>query len=132
MLEFFHNGAPVAKLDRVRLWWKPEGRAIRPRKLTDLSKMYFVYILRSEKTKRHYVGFASDPLQRLGQHNSGITKSTKGRGPWAIVHQEQFATRSEAIRRERFLKTGQGREELKRLLTRIESDGKSVSSLSAE
>ena len=94
--------------------------------------MYFVYILRSKKTNRQYVGFAADPVQRLGQHNSGITKSTKGRGPWAIVYQEQFATRSDALRRERFLKTGQGREELKRLLTRVESNGNSVSSLSAD
>ena len=78
--------------------------------------MYFVYILHSAKTNRHYIGFATDVVQRLGQHNSGITKSTRGRGPWLLVHQEEFSTRVEAMRRERFLKTGQGREELKRIL----------------
>jgi putative endonuclease len=75
--------------------------------------MYFVYVLRSLATGRHYVGFTSDLVQRLGQHNSGITKSTKNRGPWELVYVEKFATRSEAKRREQYLKSGKGREEYK-------------------
>jgi putative endonuclease len=78
--------------------------------------MFFVYVLRSEKTDRFYVGFTADVTHRLGQHNSGITKSTKGRGPWILVYQEEFETRTEAMSRERQLKTGQGRAELKRIL----------------
>jgi putative endonuclease len=78
--------------------------------------MFHVYVLRSETTGRHYVGYTSDLTQRLGQHNHGITKSTKDRGPWRMLHDEDFNTRPEAVRRERFLKTGQGREELKRIL----------------
>ena len=78
--------------------------------------MFFVYVLQSEATGRHYVGFCQDSTQRVGQHNSGIIKSTKNRGPWKLVHQEEYATRSEAMRRERFLKSGRGREEFKRLL----------------
>ncbi len=79
--------------------------------------MFHVYVLRSETTGRHYVGYTSDLTQRLGQHNHGITKSTKNRGPWKMVYDEEFNTRSEAMRRERFLKSGQGREELKRILS---------------
>jgi len=79
--------------------------------------MFHVYILESEITGRHYVGHTSDLAQRLGQHNNGITKSTKNRGPWKLIRQEDFPTRAHAMRRERFLKTGQGREELKRLLS---------------
>jgi putative endonuclease len=78
--------------------------------------MFHVYVLRSETTGRFYTGFTSDLTQRLGQHNSGLTKSTKGRGPWKLMHQEAFATRAEAMNRERFLKSGQGRGELKGLL----------------
>ncbi len=81
--------------------------------------MYFVYVLRSLTTGRHYVGFTSDLVQRLGQHNQGITKSTKNRGPWELVHQEFLATRGEAMKRERFLKSGQGREELKHILASV-------------
>ncbi|MGH9863291.1 MAG: GIY-YIG nuclease family protein [Candidatus Acidiferrales bacterium] len=43
--------------------------------------MYFVYVLRSLATGRRYVGFTADPTQRLGQHDRGVTKSTKNRGP---------------------------------------------------
>ena len=75
----------------------------------------FVYVLQSKKSQRHYVGVTSDVVQRVGQHNAGVTKSTN-RGPWELVRQEMFASRSEALRRERFLKSGKGREELKRIL----------------
>ena len=78
--------------------------------------MFFVYVPRSEKTNRLYVGFTADVRHRLGQHNSGIAKSTKDRGPWVVVHQEEFATRADAMYREQQLKTGQGRAELKRIL----------------
>jgi putative endonuclease len=77
---------------------------------------FFVYVLRNTKTGRHYTGFTANLEQRLGQHNYGVSKSTKNRGAWELVHTEAFATRAEAMRRERFLKSGQGREELKRIL----------------
>ena len=78
--------------------------------------MYFVYVLRSLSTRRLYTGHTADLIHRLGQHNDGITKATKGRGPWELVYHEEFATRAEAMQRERHLKTGQGREELERIL----------------
>jgi putative endonuclease len=78
--------------------------------------MFHVYVLRNVRTGRLYTGFTSDLTQRIGQHNHGITKSTRNRGSWELVYQEEFATRAEAMRRERFLKSGQGREELKKLL----------------
>jgi putative endonuclease len=80
--------------------------------------MFFVYVLHNPSSGGHYTGFTSDLVQRLGQHNSGITKSTKNRGPWELVHSEEFATRAEAMHRERFLKSGKGCEELKRILVR--------------
>ena len=80
--------------------------------------MFFVYVLRNRVSGRRYTGFTSDLVQRLGQHNSGITKSTKNRGLWELVYQEEYETRGEAMRREQFLKSGQGREELKRLSAR--------------
>jgi len=78
--------------------------------------MFFVYVLRSQSSGRLYVGHASDVTQRLGQHNHGISKSANNRGPWEFAHSEQYETRVEAVKRERKLKSGQGRKELKRLL----------------
>jgi len=80
--------------------------------------MFLVYVLRNRSSGRRYTGFTTDLVQRLGQHNSGVTKSTKNRGLWELVYQEEYETRGEAMRRERFLKSGQGREELKRLTER--------------
>jgi putative endonuclease len=85
--------------------------------------MFHVYVLQSFSMGRHYVGYTSDLTQRLGQHNNGITKSTKNRGPWMLVYQEGFPTKMDAMRRERFLKTGQGREELKQLISVARSAG---------
>ena len=77
--------------------------------------MYYVYILRSKSSGRFYTGHTTHLQQRLEQHNHGITPSTKNRGPWELVHQEEFVTRSEAMRREKFLKSGKGREELRQI-----------------
>jgi putative endonuclease len=66
--------------------------------------MFFVYVLQSQATGRHYVGFTTDLTQRLGQHNHGITKSTSNRGPWEWVYHEEVATRADAMRRERYWK----------------------------
>jgi putative endonuclease len=74
--------------------------------------MFHVYILRNVRSGRLYTGYTSDLTQRIGQHNNGITKSTKNRGAWELVRSEEFATRAEAMRRERYLKSGKGREEV--------------------
>jgi len=80
--------------------------------------MFYVYVLQSEATKHYYTGFATDLEQRVGQHNAGITKSTKNRGPWKLVYQEQYDSRAAAMRREKFLKTGKGRELLAELIAK--------------
>jgi putative endonuclease len=78
--------------------------------------MPFVYVLRSLTTGRSYTGATSDLEVRLAQHNSDQSPSTKHRGPWKLIHREEFSTMAEALRRERFLKSGRGRDELRRLL----------------
>ena len=78
--------------------------------------MPFVYVLRSVKTGRLYTGATTNLENRLVQHNSDQSRSTKNRGPWVVVHQEEFATLAEALRRERFLKAGRGRDELRGIL----------------
>ena len=55
-----------------------------------------------------------DPLKRLKEHNSGKTKSTKRFIPWDIIHTEKFTTAREARLREKQLKSGWGREWIKR------------------
>jgi len=75
---------------------------------------YFVYILQSESTAKTYVGQTNELERRVAQHNDAdfrLTLYTKrNKGPWRLVHSEQYGTRKEAVRREKFLKSGQGRE----------------------
>ncbi|HZC42622.1 MAG TPA: GIY-YIG nuclease family protein [Acidobacteriaceae bacterium] len=79
------------------------------------ARMAFVYVLYSRTTKRHYTGATSDLERRLSEHNSDLSPATRYRGPWDLVYQEELATIREALQRERYFKTGRGREELKRL-----------------
>ncbi len=70
---------------------------------------YWVYILRSETTERHYVGHTKDLEDRLRRHNGGRTEANKGRGPWHLVYHEEFSARSEAVARERAIKARKSR-----------------------
>lgn len=77
---------------------------------------YFVYILESEIDGRLYKGHTTNIDKRIKEHNSGKTKSTKGYIPWKLLYFETFETREEAILREKYFKTGSGREFLKGIL----------------
>jgi predicted GIY-YIG superfamily endonuclease len=70
----------------------------------------FVYILRSDSDRdRHYVGITSDPERRLEWHNHGPCGQTLRHGPWSFVVVLEFPTERQAVRFERYLKTGSGR-----------------------
>ncbi|QFZ55980.1 GIY-YIG nuclease family protein [Oceanihabitans sp. IOP_32] len=73
-------------------------------------------MLISEVDGRLYKGHTQDIDKRLIEHNEGKTKSTKGYAPWRLFYYEVFATRVEAILREKYFKTGMGRAFLKDML----------------
>ena len=68
-------------------------------------EMFTVYILKSIKNSRFYIGHTADLRKRLIEHNSGKTRSTKAYAPWEIVYTEDFGTKSEAYRREMEIKS---------------------------
>jgi putative endonuclease len=72
--------------------------------------MYYVYVLRSDRNGKRYMGSSSKTgAERLIEHNSGTNTFTRHNRPWRLIHEETFATKVEALRREKFLKSGQGR-----------------------
>ncbi|TSA44493.1 GIY-YIG nuclease family protein [bacterium] len=71
--------------------------------------MYYVYVIKSLEYGTRYVGSSDNILRRVSEHNLGKCRYTSGRKPWKLVYKEKFETRSEAMKRERFLKSGQGR-----------------------
>ena len=81
---------------------------------------YWVYILRNKSTGKLYTGQTSDIGARLDRHNSEFGKdryTRKQEGAWELVYSEELETRSAAVRRERFLKSGKGREWILRILS---------------
>lgn len=76
--------------------------------------MFYVYFLKSLKNSDLYVGSCEYLDTRVAQHNAGRVKSTKGYRPWKLLGFEQYETRSEAVRMEKFFKTGQQKEFLKK------------------
>ena len=71
--------------------------------------MIFVYVLYSAKFRRFYVGMSENTERRFKEHNSGSVKSTKTFIPWKLVHREEYETRIEARKREKYLKSAAGR-----------------------
>jgi len=77
--------------------------------------MHYVYILGSNKTGRKYIGQTSNLKNRIAEHNAKLTKSTKPGVPWKLIYYEAFWDKTDALREERFLKSGKGRERIKHL-----------------
>jgi len=66
--------------------------------------MYYVYILKSERTKWLYVGYTSDLKKRLIEHRSGKNFSTKKYLPIRLVYYEAYTSKFDALKREKMLK----------------------------
>ncbi|HLA68204.1 MAG TPA: GIY-YIG nuclease family protein [Bacteroidota bacterium] len=78
--------------------------------------MFWVYVLRSLKDGKHYTGYTNDFDRRFHEHNTGRTHSTRRRRPFILVHLEEYSDEESAKKREKHLKSGRGREELREIL----------------
>ena len=78
--------------------------------------MHYTYVLRSTMYRRLYVGCTSDLKRRLDEHNAGKNISTKPYIPYEVIYYEALPTLEESVVRERFYKTGRGREVLEKIL----------------
>jgi putative endonuclease len=81
--------------------------------------MYYIYILQSLKNGRYYTGSTECVERRLQEHNLGKNAATRYVKPFKLVWVESFSSRSEAMKRESYLKTGKGREERDRLISDV-------------
>ena len=75
--------------------------------------MFYVYVLKSLKQGRLYIGMSSDPQKRLAEHNAGLQSSTKGYRPYQLLLTEEYPDRKQARQREKSLKSGCRRESIK-------------------
>jgi putative endonuclease len=78
--------------------------------------MFYVYVIQSEIDNRLYKGHTADVGKRVEEHNAGRTRSTRPFRPWKLVYKEEVETKEKAIEREKYLKSGSGRELIAKIL----------------
>ena len=70
--------------------------------------MYYVYVLISKKDRKLYIGYTDDLKRRIKLHNDGKVESTRFRIPFELVYCEASKNKSDAVRREKYLKSTYG------------------------
>ena len=78
-----------------------------------MSRYYYVYVLQSEKDHNFYTGLCSDIKTRIEHHNNGKVLHTANRRPLKLVYWEGCLNKSDAAKREKYLKTTWGKRYLK-------------------
>jgi putative endonuclease len=78
--------------------------------------MFYVYILQSDMNGNLYIGETTDLKKRIEEHNAGQNSSTKRYLPWSVIFYEAHNNHGDAKRREKYLKTTQGRRAIKKML----------------
>ena len=83
-----------------------------------------VYILWSLKSPRTYTGISENIDRRCQQHNAGKVSSTKKYMPWKIIYSECAGAHGNALKREKYYKSSDGRRKLKLLLESLKEEKK--------
>ncbi|MBI5071533.1 GIY-YIG nuclease family protein [Candidatus Falkowbacteria bacterium] len=78
--------------------------------------MFYTYVLVSFTGHDFYVGYTDDLKKRFREHARGEVASTKHRRPLKLIYYEACENKYDAIRREKFLKSGPGRKFLRKRL----------------
>ena len=77
--------------------------------------MYYVYAIKSLSKNYIYVGLTANTERRIAEHNDKKEKTTRSYAPFRTILREEYDTRIKARERERYLKSGVGKEYLKSL-----------------
>jgi len=78
--------------------------------------MFYVYAISSNSRKYIYIGFTNNLDRRIDEHNKGYNKTTRAYRPFKLILCEEFTTRTAAREREKYLKSGFGKEFLKKMI----------------
>ena len=84
-----------------------------------ISKWHYVYVLLSKKDDEFYIGYTNNIKRRIEEHNAKKNFSTKGRTPFILIYLEACLNEEDSKRREKYLKTSQGRRFLKLRLRKL-------------
>ena len=80
--------------------------------------MFVVYVIYNQEVRKTYTGQTVDIEKRLQEHNHHTFRgfTSRFRGEWVLIYRESATTRTEALKREKQLKSGNGREYLKQFI----------------
>ncbi len=78
--------------------------------------MFYIYILKSLLDQKLYTGFTANLRLRFKEHYSGGVQSTKNRRPLELIYYEAYREKPNALKREKYLKTTKGKQQLKKQL----------------
>jgi putative endonuclease len=81
--------------------------------------MYYAYAIQSKKDKQFYTGFVRDLQNRLREHDADRVSSTKERVSFEFIYYEGCLNEQDALAREKYLKSGIGKQFLKNRLRRF-------------
>lgn len=79
--------------------------------------MQYVYVLQSKKDGDFYVGCTKDLKTRIKLHNAKKVDSTAKRTPFVLLYYEAYIDSNDAYRREKYMKTGYGKNYIKKVLS---------------
>ncbi|MBC7874476.1 MAG: GIY-YIG nuclease family protein [Ferruginibacter sp.] len=80
---------------------------------------YFVYILYSVSLDLYYIGSSANLKERLRKHLSNHRGFTSKAKDWIICHSESFSDKTEALKREKQLKSWKNRQKIIQLIQSI-------------
>ena len=78
--------------------------------------MFYVYLLKSRKTNKWYLGYTADLRRRIQQYNSKESLATKAGVPFDLIYYEAYLLKADAEDREKYLKTSMGRRVIRKQL----------------
>jgi putative endonuclease len=78
---------------------------------------YYVYVLKSCNRQYRYIGISDNVERRIQQHNKGYNRTTKPYAPFELILSDKYTSRIEARRKEKYLKSGIGRQFLDNLVS---------------
>lgn len=81
-----------------------------------MDEKHYVYVVRSKKDNRLYIGKTDNLKRRLQQHARGEVIATRHRRPIKLIHYEYFINKEDASAREKYLKSGYGHRQLNEIL----------------
>ncbi len=84
--------------------------------MTSNKRFYYIYVLKSSKDNKFYVGYTENLKSRFEQHVKGRVISTRERGPLVLIYSEACLGKKDAMHREKYLKTYLGKQFLRNRL----------------